>query len=128
MDLNLLMNIAFFVFLAWFIYSRFAGVKGLKNLTPDQFQEELQKDDDAVLVDVREPHEVRQGYIPGALNIPLSQLKHRMGEIPQDRGVYLYCRSGMRSRQAARILQKNKFRELFQLQGGILSWKGKIIK
>ncbi|NHN33757.1 rhodanese-like domain-containing protein [Paenibacillus agricola] len=128
MDFKLIFNIIVVVFLIWFVYSRFAGVKGLKHLVPDQFQDELKGNHNKVLIDVREPGEVKQGYIPGALNIPLSQIKNRVGEIPKDKSVYLYCRSGMRSKQAARILSKNGFQELAHLQGGIMSWKGKLTK
>jgi rhodanese-related sulfurtransferase len=59
-----------------------------------------------ILTPHREPFEVQAGYIPGAVNIPLSQLKNRLGEIPKDKQVYLYYRSGMRSKQAAKILKK----------------------
>jgi rhodanese-related sulfurtransferase len=47
-----------------------------------------------------EPSEVKQGKISGAVNIPLSQLATRLHEIPPDNAIFLYCRSGMRSKQA----------------------------
>ncbi|MCZ8515808.1 rhodanese-like domain-containing protein [Paenibacillus filicis] len=128
MDYNLILNIAIIILVVWFVYSRFAGVKGLKNLMPDQFQDELKENRNKILIDVREPGEVKQGYIAGAINIPLSQIKQRFGEIPPDKRIYLYCRSGMRSKQAARILQKNGFHELAHLQGGMMSWNGKLVK
>ncbi|MEW9700906.1 rhodanese-like domain-containing protein [Paenibacillus sp. SI8] len=123
-----IVNIVAIVLLFWFIYSRFASVKGLKNLSPDQFQEELKGNRNHILIDVREPSEVKQGYIPGAINIPLSQMKRRVGEIQNNKRLYLYCRSGMRSKQASKILKKNGFNELSHLQGGIMSWKGKLTK
>lgn len=128
MSYNAIFNIAIVLLLVWFVYARFVGIKGLKNLTPEQFQGELKLNLNRILIDVREPGEVKQGYIAGAKNIPLSQLKQRLGEIPIDKNVYLYCRSGMRSKQAARILHKNGFRNLAHLQGGIMSWDGKITK
>ncbi|MCZ8513690.1 rhodanese-like domain-containing protein [Paenibacillus filicis] len=128
MDYKLLFNLVIIAFLSWFVYSRFAGVKGLKNLMPDQFHNELKTNQNKILIDVREPIEVKQGYIAGAKNIPLSQIKNRLHEIPKDKRVFLYCRSGMRSKQAARILQKNGFHDLAHLQGGVMSWKGKIAK
>ncbi|TVY01036.1 rhodanese-like domain-containing protein [Paenibacillus cremeus] len=128
MDYKLILNFVTVAILLWFIYTRFAGVKGLKNLMQDQFRDELKGNHPKFLIDVREPMEVTQGFIPGAINIPLSQLKNRIDEIPRDKHVYLYCRSGMRSKQAARILQRNGYRELAHLQGGIMSWKGKIAK
>ncbi|MCY9669942.1 rhodanese-like domain-containing protein [Paenibacillus alginolyticus] len=128
MDYTSIFNIVALAFLVWFIYSRFASLKGLNNLSPDQFQEELKGKRNYVLIDVREPGEVKQGYIPGAINIPLSHMKQKVGEIQKNNHVYLYCRSGMRSKQAARILKKNGFNELSHLQGGIMSWKGKLTK
>ncbi|TBL76378.1 rhodanese-like domain-containing protein [Paenibacillus thalictri] len=128
MDYNLIINFAIIVLLVWFVYSRFAGVRGLKNLQPDQFQDALKRDPNHILIDVHEPGEVQQGRIAGAINIPLSQMKQRAGEIPAGKSVYLYCRSGMRSKLAARILQKRGFRELAHLQGGILSWNGNVVR
>ncbi|MBP1966659.1 rhodanese-like domain-containing protein [Paenibacillus aceris] len=128
MDYPSILKIVALAFLAWFIYSRFASIKGLNNLSPDQFQDEIKGNSNHILIDVREPGEVKQGYIPGAVNIPLSQMKHRVGEIQKNDRVYLYCRSGMRSKQAAKILKKNGFNELSHLQGGIMSWKGKLTK
>jgi rhodanese-related sulfurtransferase len=128
MDVNLVIRIVVIALLAWFIYSRFAGVKGLKNLRTEQFGEELKTSPNKVLIDVREPSEVKRGYIAGAVNIPLSQLNQRIGEIPTGKSIYLYCQSGMRSKQAARVLQKNGFRELAHLQGGITAWNGNLSK
>lgn len=124
MNSNMIFNIVALGFIVWFFYSRFAGVRGLRNLTSDDFQEAMDKDKH-VLIDVREPGEVKQGYIPGALNIPLSSMGRRLAEIPKDRPIYLYCRSGMRSKQAARILTKNGFIDVSHLKGGIMAWRGK---
>ncbi len=59
---------------------------------------------DAFLVDVRENDEWAAGHAPGATHIPLGQLGNRYTEIPQDAMVYLICRSGHRSNQAAHAL------------------------
>ncbi|UJF33863.1 rhodanese-like domain-containing protein [Paenibacillus hexagrammi] len=128
MEIRTIVDIVAIAFFVWFIFTRFAGVRGLKNVTSDQLQEELNHPGDYKLIDVREPGEVRQGFIPGAVNIPLSQIKRRAGEIPRDARVYLYCRSGMRSRQAARVLKGLGFSQLAHLQGGMMSWKGKVTK
>jgi rhodanese-related sulfurtransferase len=124
MNSNMIFNIVALCFIVWFFYSRFAGVRGLRNLSSDEFQEGMDKDKH-MLIDVRESGEVKQGYIPGALNIPLSAMGRRLAEIPKDRPIYLYCRSGMRSKQAARILTKNGFSDLSHLKGGIMAWRGK---
>ncbi|GAA4843496.1 rhodanese-like domain-containing protein [Paenibacillus vulneris] len=128
MDIQLIIKIVAVACLVWFLYSRFAGVKGLKTLNSDDFQQELKENPNALLVDVREPGEVKQGFIPGAVNIPLTQLNRRWGEIPRDKSVYLYCRSGMRSKQAARVLIRNGLRDVAHLQGGVAAWKGKLVE
>ncbi|MWC30788.1 rhodanese-like domain-containing protein [Paenibacillus sp. MMS18-CY102] len=128
MDQNLAINIVIVVGMVWFIGKRFAGVKGLRSLNADQLQNEIKSNRNHVLIDVRESSEVKQGYIAGAMHIPLSRLKQRLNEIPSDRSIYLYCRSGMRSKQAARVLSKNGFHELAHLQGGIMAWRGQLKK
>ncbi|GMK39327.1 hypothetical protein PCCS19_23810 [Paenibacillus sp. CCS19] len=128
MDTNLIINIAIGAGIVWFLASRFKGVKGLRNVNADQMQNELKSNRNHMLIDVREPGEVKQGYIPGAINIPLSRLQQRVSEIPSDRSVYLYCRSGMRSKQAAKILSKRGYQNLAHLQGGIMAWRGQLKK
>ncbi|SFE22357.1 Rhodanese-related sulfurtransferase [Paenibacillus algorifonticola] len=109
------------LFLLWMLYKQFAPVSGLRNLTPQQFKSEYKGNK---LVDVRESHEFKGGHITGAVNIPLSQLSKRLGEIPQERQVYLYCQSGMRSKQAAMLLSRSGYSQLAHLRGGILTWNG----
>lgn len=128
MSSSTLFSILLYGVLLWFLYTRFAPIRGLKNLKADDFTSQLERDSNRILVDVREPDEYKGGFIPSALNIPLSQMKLRMNEIPKDKKVYLYCRSGMRSKQAARILHKNGFANLTNLQGGMMAWNGKISK
>lgn len=112
--------------MALFVYSRFKPVKGLRTLNAEAFQAELGKH--CMLIDVREAHEFRGGYIPGATNIPLSQLQNRLYDIPKDQRILLYCRSGMRSKSAARLLLKNDYADLAHLQGGLGGWNGKLTR
>ncbi|MDF2815129.1 MAG: sulfurtransferase [Paenibacillus sp.] len=105
----------------WMVYRQFAPVKGLRTLTPEQFQSESTGKE---VIDVREILEYKRGHIMGAMNVPLSQLRQRLGEIPKDRTVYLYCQSGMRSKQAAKLLGRNGFADVAELRGGIMSWIG----
>ncbi|TLS50123.1 rhodanese-like domain-containing protein [Paenibacillus antri] len=107
------------------LYRQFAPVKGLRTLTPEQFQSESKGNK---VIDVREIHEYKRSHIKGAVNIPLSQFRQRMGDIPKDRPVYLYCQSGMRSKQAAKILRSNGYADVAELRGGIMSWSGPIQK
>lgn len=113
------------IFVIWMLYKQFAPVKGVRNLSAKLFQDESKGNK---VVDVREAHEYQRGRIAGAVNIPLSQLSQRMGEIPKDKQVFLYCQSGMRSKQAARLLSRNGYTNLANLTGGISAWNGPIQK
>ncbi|WP_299143860.1 FAD-dependent oxidoreductase [uncultured Dialister sp.] len=74
----------------------------------------------ACIVDVRERGEYERGHLKGSLNIPLSELRERMDEIPQDQPVYLHCRSGQRSYYAIRALQGRGYRNLYNISGSFL--------
>lgn len=71
----------------------------------------------ATVVDVRSPDEFRAGAHPGAVNIPLQQLAQRVGEIPRDRPVVLYCTSGVRSGTAAAQLKRLGFTDVVNAGG-----------
>lgn len=72
-----------------------------------------------LLVDVRNPEELKLGIIKGAINIPLPELRDRMGELPKDKPIYVNCQVGLRGYLAARILTLNSFKAV-NLDGG---WK-----
>ncbi len=69
------------------------------------------------VVDVRSPEEFRDGFYPGAVNIPVSDLGRRMAELKKDQGVVLYCASGARSGMAARILKQAGFTQVVNAGG-----------
>ena len=78
------------------------------------------------LVDIRTPREWQGGRIPGAVLIPLHELGQRLGEIPRDRHVILYCRTASRTRRGLNILRDAGFPSVRHLRGGILAWDGPI--
>lgn len=128
MDNSIWGLIVILVLIGLFLFVRLAPMKGLRNLNAHDFQKEIEGRSNKILIDVREKNEFKGGYIPGAINIPLSELRGRVGEVPKNHHVFLYCQSGMRSKQAAALLKKNGVLELTQLQGGILAWKGNMEK
>ncbi|MEH6943999.1 CoA-disulfide reductase [Bacillus sp. JJ722] len=71
----------------------------------------------ALLVDVRDPHERDNGYIPNSINIPLGQLRDRMEELPKDQTIYVSCQVGLRGYLACRILAQNGF-DVVNVSGG----------
>ena len=80
----------------------------------------------AVLLDVRTPQEYREGHIPGSQNVPLQQLD-KVEEVTENKDtvLYVYCRSGARSRQAVSLLQAMGYTNVRNI-GGIAAYSGKV--
>ena len=76
-------------------------------------------DPQAVLLDVRSASEFRSGHLPGALNIPHTELRQRLGEIPRGHSLLVYCASGFRSYLALRLLRQNGWPDVRSLSGGL---------
>ncbi|WP_300902673.1 FAD-dependent oxidoreductase [uncultured Clostridium sp.] len=74
----------------------------------------------AYIIDVRERIEFEKGHIKGAINIPLSQLRERINEIPKDETVYLHCRTGQRSYNAVLALQNLGYNNVINITGSFL--------
>ncbi|MFT4106725.1 MAG: FAD-dependent oxidoreductase [Lacrimispora sp.] len=89
-----------------------------KQVNVDKVRELVENQE--LIIDVREPYEYERGHIKGAFNIPLSQLRERTGEIPKDRTVYLHCRTGQRSYNAALALQHLGFQNIVNVAGSFL--------
>ena len=77
-------------------------------------------EEEAFIVDVREKNEFKTGHLLNAVNIPLSEFRDRLDEIPKDRPVYLHCRVTPRSYNASRILQNEGFNNVYNLSGSYL--------
>jgi len=75
---------------------------------------------DGMILDVREPFEQAVENVEGSVNIPLGQLRDRLDELPRDKTINVFCRSGQRSYYATRILLQNGF-EVKNISGGMLS-------
>lgn len=75
---------------------------------------------DACIIDVREKHEFNAGHLLNAINIPLSELRDRMNEIPKDKAVYLHCRSSQRSYNAVMALQNCGYDNVINISGSYL--------
>ena len=79
-----------------------------------------------VLLDVRTPEEFREGHIPGAVNVPLHTMEKTANVVKdKDTPLFVYCRSGVRSRQAVSALQHMGYTHVKNL-GGIAAWTGKV--
>jgi rhodanese-related sulfurtransferase len=77
------------------------------------------------VLDVRAPEEYVTGHVPGAVNIPHDQIAARLAEVPKDKDVVLYCRSGRRAAMAGEVLSGNGYTRLQHLEGDIMGWQEK---
>lgn len=93
-------------------------------LNPSEFRERINKKN-VQLVDVRTPLEYSRGHIDHAVNIDFysNSFFREFEKLDKFQPVYLYCRSGVRSRKAAEKLAVLDFEEIYDLKGGILNWK-----
>jgi hydroxyacylglutathione hydrolase len=94
----------------------------VRQVTATDLAERLRAGDVQVL-DVRAESEFAGGRVPGALNIPVGQLRGRLDAVPRDRTVVVQCQSGARSAIAASVLVASGFRNVVNLAGGLNGWK-----
>lgn len=103
----------------------------MKNLTQEQWSNEVSQDKDAVILDVRTEEEFIEGYIPNAKNIDIYKGQGFLDEIEKldkSKNYYVYCRSGARSAQACALMKQQGFENAYNLMGGITDWEGEIQK
>lgn len=97
-------------------------VRRISRITASQLAHELENPEPPVVIDVRAEREWVTGHIDGSLNIPLPQLREKMGEVPQNRPVVLHCEGGYRSAIAASLLAREGLSGLRDLEGGFKAW------
>ena len=104
------------------------GAMDFENVTPEELRhfQQVRKEKEYQLIDVRQPDEYSDGHIPGALLLPLDDLEDRVSDLPQEQDIVFYCRSGARSQAAAIIaLDENPaLQKVFNLMGGFMAWDG----
>ncbi|NQY06299.1 MAG: rhodanese-like domain-containing protein [Flavobacteriaceae bacterium] len=102
----------------------------MADLTQEQWIEQLSKDDNAFILDVRTEAEVEEGYIPNAIHIDfhLGQgFVDGVNELDKSKNYYVYCRSGGRSAQACAVMtQMCGFENAYNLLGGFMNWEGEV--
>jgi adenylyltransferase/sulfurtransferase len=94
----------------------------ISEITPEELAARIERGDDMQLVDVRESWEWDIARIPGARLIPLGNLEAEASTLDPNREVVLYCKSGVRSLQAADVLVDLGFTKATNVAGGILRW------
>jgi adenylyltransferase/sulfurtransferase len=91
-----------------------------------EVKEKLDRGDNFVLIDVREPHEYQICNIPAAKLIPLGEVGKRLGELDPEADIVIHCKSGMRSARACGILKAAGFKHVRNMKGGILAWSDQV--
>jgi glyoxylase-like metal-dependent hydrolase (beta-lactamase superfamily II)/rhodanese-related sulfurtransferase len=91
--------------------------------TASAIADEMASADPPYLLDVRAPAEWRVKRIEGSANLPLSQLRARMNELPRQRRIAVLCAAGYRSSIAASLLQREGFERIVDLAGGVAAWE-----
>jgi hydroxyacylglutathione hydrolase len=102
-----------------------AGLSDLVRTAPRVTVAELDRllaEDAVILIDIRNPGEVDQGSIPGAVHIPLAQLRARLELVPTDRSIVVHCAGGWRSSVGASLMRANGFEHVSDLVGGYNAW------
>ena len=107
----------------------FSKGEGYKRISMDEAKTLMEKEEGYILLDVRTNGEYESGYIPGAINIPLSDIDEKIISFLPDKSqmILVYCRSGNRSREASDKLSKLGYSNVLEI-GGINAWKGEIVK
>lgn len=99
-----------------------APAKDPADITVAELKERMDRGDEPLVIDVREPHEHAICRIPGAALIPMGELPGRLSEIDPDREVVVHCRSGARSARAVGMMRQRGFTRARNLTGGVLAW------
>ena len=91
-------------------------------INPQAFQALIASNKPVFILDVRQQDEYDAGHVDRAVLIPLNDLPNRYSELPKDKPIVVYCRSGARSARAVAFLRAQGFANAFSLSGGFMGW------
>ncbi|MFC1718582.1 rhodanese-like domain-containing protein [Candidatus Poribacteria bacterium] len=97
-------------------------VLAYENLSPAEVKQKLDAKEDVFVLDVRQPEEYAQGYVPTAYLLPLGEIEQRLDEVPRDKQVIVVCGIGGRSAAASQTLDDSGFDNIFNMPGGMMAW------
>ena len=98
------------------------GARNYTSLDTKAAKEKLE-DKSIVLIDVRNREEYNSEHLRGSRNIPLDQLDNRLGKLPRNKDIVVYCQNGGRSIRAIRNLEVAGFTRLFHMHEGLRGWR-----
>jgi len=91
-----------------------------------QLKEKLDRQENVVLLDIREPHEVKLARIEGAVHIPMGEIPQRVEELSREKEILVHCHTGMRSLLVGQYLLEAGFPRVASVAGGIEAWSREI--
>lgn len=99
-------------------------MKNLNTVPLSEWKSLYDNDKSFVIIDVRTPNEFEEGYIENAININFydSNFKEQLNKLDKNKKYLIYCRSGARSSKTLEMMKELNFNEVYDLQGGFLSW------
>jgi rhodanese-related sulfurtransferase len=111
------------------MFGLFRSTKKWEDIDSTEFAAGIEQKD-AVILDVRARDEFVSGHIPGAKNIDImgGNFANQISNLSKEKAYFVYCRSGGRSSSACGAMVSQGFTNLFNLRGGIGSWRGKVVK
>jgi sulfur-carrier protein adenylyltransferase/sulfurtransferase len=97
-------------------------------ITPKELKKRLDTGEDIVILDVREPQELKICRLNNTFHVPMGDLQNRVSELNDHKAkeIVVYCRSGGRSGHCANYLRSQGFTHVLNLEGGILAWSDEI--
>lgn len=119
-------NLSVFLFLTLLVWTC-NGQKSENLLSPENFQFRLKANSEAQILDVRTPAEFATGHLSKAFNLDYysPDFEKQLGALSKVKPVFVYCKVGGRSHDAAVVMRKMGFKEVFELEGGIMKWTAK---
>lgn len=118
-----------FTFFVAVFFATMAGAQ-VKTITAPAVEKKLNKRN-VVVLDVRTTQEFKEGHLPGAIHIDVLDsvaFVNSISKLNKNKKYIVYCKSGRRSTKASDILYENKFKRIWNMEGGITAWKGKTIQ
>lgn len=108
-----------------FFFTACSNKANVQQLSADQFEKKLKQTTESYLLDVRTPEEFNSGHIQNAENIDWNgqEFEEKISTLDHSETVFVYCLSGGRSAGAADYLRKAGFKNVYELEGGLLSWR-----
>lgn len=99
----------------------------IPNICVEFLKEQLDSQQSVVLIDVREDHEWHTARIPGAIHLQKDILEHHIHEVVPDKSqtIYLQCQGGVRSMFAAQVLLEQGYKNVCNVEGGLMDWMSK---